>query len=311
MRLPKQLSRKTNHKPPRCQLYQPGFNESNGCWLYGDWVTVSAEGFAERAREHGRLYRSLRREMRAQHHDNPPVSRKDMTLAQLQAWKHFSGERVFSVRYENGLIGPVSIRMAGDMARPDQVKWLRSRGAKVIPKTLEPNGQTRRGKRKVKVENQAKFFPADVLSDDVEPVDAWKHMVRQNQDRSESFGEDMAKAAMDGTADFAGGSDFMKGVAVQPLLTLEQQIVSHRDEDPFETLDEIRTRYVRLRRKIAEVLGDEFDSAYEAAKRTHNECERTNLDNSDGRLFCYVLPKFNADGTHDPLGPRDFPWNRT
>ena len=33
-----------------------------------------------------------------------------------------------------------------------------------------------------------------------------------------------------------------------------------------------------------------------------------NLDNSKGALFSWVLPKFHDDGTHEPWGPRDYPW---
>lgn len=29
---------------------------------------------------------------------------------------------------------------------------------------------------------------------------------------------------------------------------------------------------------------------------------------SQGRFYTRVVPSFNDDGTHEPLGPRDFPW---
>lgn len=40
----------------------------------------------------------------------------------------------------------------------------------------------------------------------------------------------------------------------------------------------------------------------------HNECARANLDATQGKCYTCVLPDFNADGTHGPVGPQDVPW---
>jgi len=49
---------------------------------------------------------------------------------------------------------------------------------------------------------------------------------------------------------------------------------------------------------------------YENTKRGLNQCSRSNLDSSGGLLFCFVLPTFYPDGSHDPWGPKDVPWGR-
>lgn len=49
---------------------------------------------------------------------------------------------------------------------------------------------------------------------------------------------------------------------------------------------------------------------YAAVKESHNSCARSNLDNSNGFLACYVLPQFKVDGTHEPWGDKDVPWGR-
>lgn len=55
-------------------------------------------------------------------------------------------------------------------------------------------------------------------------------------------------------------------------------------------------------------LGPDFDRLYEESRREHNDCARANLNCSKGTMYTYVVPRFNDDGTHDPVGPRDFPW---
>ena len=51
-----------------------------------------------------------------------------------------------------------------------------------------------------------------------------------------------------------------------------------------------------------------FQQYYQESLESHNSCERNNLDNSKGTFYCYVLPKFNEDGTHEPWGEKDVPW---
>ena len=72
--------------------------------------------------------------------------------------------------------------------------------------------------------------------------------------------------------------------------------------------EEIR-RYVKMRQEAKKVLGEDFEKFYEEGRRSHNDCARVSLDGSDGHVYDYVLPKFNDDGSHEPPGPRDIPWN--
>jgi len=62
-----------------------------------------------------------------------------------------------------------------------------------------------------------------------------------------------------------------------------------------------------MRAKAEEALDENFAEWYKASKKSHNDCARANLGDS-GVLFAFVLPEFHADGTHEPLGPRDVPW---
>jgi hypothetical protein len=70
-----------------------------------------------------------------------------------------------------------------------------------------------------------------------------------------------------------------------------------------------REQYTKTLTRVRKALGGKFDALYSKKLKEHNECGRANLDSSKGTMYCYVIPRFNDDGTHDPLGPRDFPWN--
>ena len=59
---------------------------------------------------------------------------------------------------------------------------------------------------------------------------------------------------------------------------------------------------------LVKTYGNNFEKLYEEARATQNHCARANLGSS-GILHDYVLPKFNADGTHEPWREKDVPWN--
>lgn len=67
-------------------------------------------------------------------------------------------------------------------------------------------------------------------------------------------------------------------------------------------------QYTKALTAARNALKGDFDALYAECVKTHNECARSNLDNSKGRSYTYVVPAFNDDGTHAPLGPKDFPW---
>ena len=308
--LPKKLTRKTKHKNPRCQLYQPGFNPGNSCWLEGQWLTVPAEGFDKRAEEHEKLYQGLASLMSKQHYRDPGIDPANMTPAQRQAWEHFCGTRTYEIRYESGEVGGVSMELAADKPIERSLDWLRTHKAKVIPKVLQPNGLDENGKpNDPLIVDQTDGIPEDLLTDDAEPVDVWKIVVKQNQNRSSEMSRAMAEIAI--TDDPTG---LAAGVAIQGLLDIEEGIIrmeTRNGEDPYETLDELKERYRSLRSSLEGTFKDDFLKVYQSCRKTHNGCARTNLDNSNGFLACYVLPEFHSDGSHEPYGPRDVPWGRS
>lgn len=70
-----------------------------------------------------------------------------------------------------------------------------------------------------------------------------------------------------------------------------------------------RAHYVTITTKAREALGDErFDEMYKRRVAEHNARTRSDLDRANGATYAFVLPTFNPDGTHEPLGPKDFPW---
>ena len=79
------------------------------------------------------------------------------------------------------------------------------------------------------------------------------------------------------------------------------------------TKDVLRARdqYTKALMKGCEVLGSKFDALYTAKIAEHNAGARMTLDQSNGTtrsITAYIVPAFEADGTHPPIGPKDFPW---
>jgi len=115
-----------------------------------------------------------------------------------------------------------------------------------------------------------------------------------------------------------GMGDIMRGMVAYSVVAAAKQVLRIEDglrtnperaEIIAEDLKLTREHYTRTLLDARKTLGADFDTLYAQARDTENECARTNLDSSNGTLYCYVIPKgFNDDGTHEPLGPRDFPW---
>jgi hypothetical protein len=99
---------------------------------------------------------------------------------------------------------------------------------------------------------------------------------------------------------------FAAVMALQSLIMQEEKIL--RLEPKHEELQAERERYVGMRKVLKEKLGKDFDSFYGPVAQGHNDCARMNLDNSKGMIYCYVLPRFNDDGSHGPVGDKDYPW---
>lgn len=312
------LYRKTKHKRPRHQLYQPGFNADNGCWLEGAWITVPKDEWERRKAPHQAMYAEAASKMEAQHHADPAVDPEKMTPAQRQAWEFYAGSAMMSAIHEvSGHVGMVDVDLAGAALHPKCAEWLRAEGWKLVRFVTDPQGDTRD-------QTEGLDIPADLVAKmgtkSGEAVDTWRHVVEQNVANFDAMFESMVEViegSVQGPAPPPGMAAMM---AFHRLIEVEEAIVRmewhvSRGEqaDPYQTIEGETARYVKLRRRLKKAVerdgDDSFEDLLDDHRAKHNECARTNLDNSDGRLFCYVLPKFHDDGTHEPWGERDVPWN--
>lgn len=128
-------------------------------------------------------------------------------------------------------------------------------------------------------------------------------------EREDAVLDQMLSLVGTGTGVMIGGDDFALVLVMQGLIEREMHIL--HAEYPEVKPDErefAMNRYAEARAKVEAKVGKDFDEAYQSARQTHNGCARYNLDQFEGKLYDWVLPKFNPDGTHDPLGDRDFPW---
>jgi len=305
MSIPKQFSRVT--KNDRYQIYQPGFNSSNSCWLAGAWVTLPKQEWGKIKDEHEKLYSTL--DTKNQSHHNGPTLLKDMSLAQKKAWEYFSCKNTFECYNENNKecvkFVAVNLAMSGRSISKKSLKWFKdewlAKGFKII-RFVSSYGET---------SEQTKEFsiPEEILLDNKEPIDTVKLTIEQN----EAYSYSMAESILDRYV--KGSDDFITSMAIQILIDLEQEIIRsewHKSKgkpDFYEDIKKSTERYVVLRKKAKEKLLDSFDSLYRQVKESHNSCERSNLDTSKGSLFCFVLPVFNDDGSHEPWGSKDVPWN--
>lgn len=297
---PVNLARITNHIKPRHQLYQPGFNPDNSCWLDGDWITLPEAEWKARRKAHQAMYANVRKESRAQSHRGKATPIKDLTPAQRQAWEFYAGEGSVNGFTADGMPIGIGIGMAGTKASAKTIAHIRARGFKVI----------RRVKRGKKVVDQTRGLglPADIILDNEEPIDFTRVVVNFNRKRGNDLQDNLTEAMV-------AGDSRVVGMVFYKLIEHEENIIraewglSIGRPDPYDNLDEERAEYVAQRAKL-KALVTNFDEWYESSRQTHNDCARANLGDH-GTLFAFVLPKFNEDGTHEPWGTRDVPWART
>lgn len=320
MSWPKTVVRTTKHKNPRHQLYQPGFNEGNGCWLEGSWVTLPKDEWEARKDEHVRMYGDIRKMAKDQHYRDDGVPRDKMDEAQRQAWEHYSGSGHFDCRHvESGHVGPVGVEMAGNRIQPKEAKWLLAEGWRILRFVKQPSGETAD-------QTEGLEIPDELMAEDGasagEAVNTWQHVVDQNVQKMDDMFESALRTATGDDPVPPGqimGMDFRAfstQMAFTSLVQQEESIIrmewneQQGEKDVFRTHQQEIDRYVEMRRKLKDACDEPavFDAWYEQARESHNSCARTNLDNTEGTLYSYVLPKFNDDGTHEPWGPRDVPW---
>ena len=308
---PKEFSRVTRKKKSAHQLYQPGFNPANGCWLEGSWVTLPEAEWLEKKDAHVATYQGVFRV--AQSHRGAAVPLDQLTAWQRQAYEHYSGQVTAHVEAPNGIIARCVIDMAGSRPQTRDLAFLRKNGYRILPRIR--NGYT--GEITSQVEGYD--FPEDVVAFDWKSVpDPWSRIVRQNVDNERSmylscFGNAAAEPLDLAEGMFANFDLFSVSLGMGGLMSTEESIIRTEWErfcgkrDPYADLEGDVAFYVKLRARAKEVLKDKFDAAYAKAKASHNSCARSNLGDR-GVSFSFVLPEFRDDGSHDPWGARDVPW---
>ena len=299
MPIPKTFSKVTSHRVPRYMLYQPGFNRDNSCWIEGEWITVPEKEWKSRHKQHEKMYANVWDEEKKQHHRDKGTTIKNLSPAQRQAWEFFSGTETLDTLLDDSY-SCIRVDIKADRYLTEKsLKWVRKKGYKIIHyvKAYDRKRNQLKGHK----------FPKDIIHEnpESEPIDTVAMTIKQNTDMFNA----VAETGLD------DGSPFGLMMAVQRIIQLEEEIIrieynkQQGKEDPYEDVRDSIETYRRLRKKAEESLAD-FPEDYENSRRVHNECARNNLDNSKGFLACYVLPKFNPDGTHEPWGEKDVPWGR-
>jgi hypothetical protein len=307
MTIPKKLTRVT--KASQYQFYQPGFNPGNSCWLTGGWVKVSKEVWDATREDHEKLYAGIR-DLK-QHYRDPSTPIEKMSQAQKQAWEFFSGE----IRVEclvNGRVQGISVSMAGKCPKPRDLAWIRKNEYKILRTTQNPNGE-------VIQQLEGYDFPEDVISEALDeggkPIDTWARVIEQNRNRQRDFFKGNLSLLQGAVPEGSDLQNFAGMMALQQLIQTEEEIVRGEwyqqtgQRDIYARDEEaLAAEYREMRAQLKTSISN-FEEAYENSRASHNHYARTNLDSSNGHLFCYVLPKFNEDGSHEPWGSQDVPWN--
>ena len=297
------VSRITKHKKPLHQLYQPGFNDRNSCWLEGTWITLDKAEWLRRKVEHERMYGKPDNTL--QHHNGPPIPPEKMTKAQRQAWEHFAGCDDLYVAYPDGRTGIASVDLSGRSISGKSLKWLRKTGIKALPKCQMGDGEV--------IDQIARFsVPPDLVAEVSEQVaDPWMDIVKQNkQNLVDTF---KACAEEVRTNGIPIERSFPASMALEYMVMQEETVVQEEwnaligRKDRFDDPEGDRKAYAEMRKIAKEVFGDRFGPMLAEQRAEHNECARLNLDSSSGSAFCFVLPEFHDDGTHEPWGPKDVP----
>lgn len=141
--------------------------------------------------------------------------------------------------------------------------------------------------------------------------------------RDESLANERALSGMlnsaigGGMGDLFGMGSMIQSLAAYAVVQAAEKILRIEDairlnpEHKLRLDDDLRVVREHFTQTLADArrsLGPDFDRLYEESRREHNDCARSNLKHSKGTMYTYVVPRFNDDGTHDPVGPRDFPW---
>ena len=148
-------------------------------------------------------------------------------------------------------------------------------------------------------------------------VDITNFIVEQSDENDAIFRNGMSAALSQAQSGEEAG--FFAAMLLQDIIDTSKMIVSlefyleHNPPNPVSNqkqIDKYKDIYTKARKHAQEILGDQYNRLMNEGLEEHNECARSNLDSSDGKVFSYVLPEFNEDGSHEPWGDRDVPWNQ-
>lgn len=153
---PHNFARITNHNKPRYQLYQPGFNNTNSCWLEGSWITIPKEEWYTKKTQHIQMYSNIKEEKKKQYYRGLSIAIDDMTEAQKQAWKHYSGTTIIHLIDKNGKTLPCRIELAANKIRISTIKWIKKHQWKIPRITI--------GLNRIEINQQKKYnIPEEII----------------------------------------------------------------------------------------------------------------------------------------------------
>lgn len=295
-------------KNSRHQLYQIGFNEFNSCWLEGKWIDVPKEKWEAVKDEHHKMYCNI--DYKSNNHRGKGTKLEDMTKAQRKAWEYFSGNKTFNLYNEKSdnfvKHRVVGLDMAGNTINEKSLKWLKksyiSKGYLII-RYVSSYGE-------ITEQTKGLFIPDDLLFNNTAEtaIDTTRLVIDQNVTNDYNMMKEVFSNCPDDP------EDFMLTMAVTQLVLLEESIIrdywnrKNGTPDFYDDTERNKKWYKELREIAEERLPKSFLKVYEPQKESHNSCSRSNLDNSGGSLGCYVIPKFNKDGSHEEMDPHDGPW---
>lgn len=87
-------------------------------------------------------------------------------------------------------------------------------------------------------------------------------------------------------------------------LAFHEGVEEHRERWRAELAEYLEV-FSRQFRTAMDALGAGFGDAWDVAVAEHNDCSRQNIE---GGAYAYVIPRFNEDGSHEPVGPKDGPY---
>lgn len=312
MSFPKEFVRVTAHSKPRYQVYQPGFNPQNSCWLEGEWLTLKKPDWDAQKAEYEALAGIVRAEAKKQHYrdEGTPVER--MTPMQRKAWEFHAGTMTFEAVGASGWTTPVGLALAGNTLKKRDQEWLR------VHQKVKLIRYVKRGPNSKAVDQLEGFnIPVDLIHEG--EVDVVSTAIKQNKEREYSTFLSCVESAKRGIGrkvgmSMEGAMHAMSFSLIGQYLIMKEEVIIQTEwelskgKEIYEPLANLVEEYQQMRRDAADI--PDIDAIIQSVRATHNSCARANLDNSNGLFGGFVLPVFNADGTHEPWGERDVPWAR-